>query len=1097
MTMFDTLTANRRAYIDAARSNGFEEGLRKLLADLYPDNAHFIYELLQNAEDAHAREVNFELRNDGLLVEHDGSRIFNLQDIESITGIGQSTKADEATSIGKFGVGFKAVFAYTQTPQVQSGEYAFAIQDLFVPTRTEPFARNPDRTTFWFPFDRPGKNAAQAIVEVSKALTEISRSTLLFLDNIRLIATTFLDGNVRLLERRDLDEHIIEIDSLHGDSGPSYWYRIQGTAPVDGTTFPIAAAFSLTKGDKMADKGIGGSRSSTTLDARNFTVEPVDGRVFIYFPAVKETSGLKFHIHAPFASTVARDSVREGDGNDELLEGIAALVANALPHMRDAGLLDDGLLSALPNKSDDLPRRYEPLRKHIIWAFETTPITPVLSGSNYDNSTRLIRSVSPLRAALDLKDADFLRSISVNIEDNPATGWLPEREGRPRAFFNSLNAIDFATSELGDAFERISQISEQIESWGDDAGEYEAEEYVEEEEEEYRAELRAWHSWIADKSDPWLRSFYTALGRLATSVRNPYRSSDPRSYSYDDTFSDSLRTIPVLRVQGSEGIEHVAGPKAYLPAAAGLQAFGLVLDSLVAFDEDDEGGQRPEAAALRQFYASAGTKKWDAAARLSARFRTYSSVPAEVTPLHVEDLVNLQQLISERALAPTSYANAPILVAERVDGSLSWSAPSNTFIDSPFRASGLSALYRSDSLGRTPPLQLVAAYDELEIDVAALAGEIGAITGITIKRTPIWRNAQFQNSWRFQNRETSKIINQDWVIPDFAAIVETHDANLLQGLWDVVARAGMDKAGAIYRANASAASHRIESQLMQALTTVPWILDRDGNLRLPADTTAEDLADGLAVHPDSPLLERAHFGRPALLHAQKERGEEDAAKVLGFPSPEAALKAKEMLKDWDLFQAFKQQEKGPILPEGPSPTPERRAQRVREQATDAPLRQYAERIRQVRIQEPGFRSTAKSYLTELYSNEDGIMVCQVCNTEMPFKVSGQYYFEAVQFAGDVTQDLTENRLALCPTCAAKYRHACSTPVEELREDLLTQKVGERGSVTVSVTLAGKEQQLRFVGKHAIDLQAALEAREMSGGADQDWVLQTHEEEFFH
>jgi hypothetical protein len=38
----------------AARDNGFEEGLRRLLADLYPDNAHFIYEFLQNAEDAGA-----------------------------------------------------------------------------------------------------------------------------------------------------------------------------------------------------------------------------------------------------------------------------------------------------------------------------------------------------------------------------------------------------------------------------------------------------------------------------------------------------------------------------------------------------------------------------------------------------------------------------------------------------------------------------------------------------------------------------------------------------------------------------------------------------------------------------------------------------------------------------------------------------------------------------------------------------------------------------------------------------------------------------------------------------------------------------------
>ncbi len=139
-----------------ARMDG--DRIRQLLADLYPDNAHFIYELLQNAEDAGAREVIFDLRPDGLRVEHDGPRMFDLRDIESITSIGQSTKTENAVAIGKFGVGFKAVFAYTQRPVIHSGDNSFAIVDLFVPT---PVAheREPGRTTFWFPFDRSDKPA--------------------------------------------------------------------------------------------------------------------------------------------------------------------------------------------------------------------------------------------------------------------------------------------------------------------------------------------------------------------------------------------------------------------------------------------------------------------------------------------------------------------------------------------------------------------------------------------------------------------------------------------------------------------------------------------------------------------------------------------------------------------------------------------------------------------------------------------------------------------------------------------------------------------------------------------------------------------------
>jgi hypothetical protein len=119
-------------------------------------------------------------------------------------------------------------------------------------------------------------------------------------------------------------------------------------------------------------------------------------------------------------------------------------------------------------------------------------------------------------------------------------------------------------------------------------------------------------------------------------------------------------------------------------------------------------------------------------------------------------------------------------------------------------------------------------------------------------------------------------------------------------------------------------------------------------------------------------------------------------------------------------------------------------------------------------------------------------VCQICDKEMPFKVGDQYYFEAVQFDSGAHRDLQENRLALCPNCAAKYLYARPTPIDALREDLLTQTIGMSGSVSVKVQLAGDNGRIRFVGKHAIDLQSALEGLELyskthdsDGGDDSD------------
>ena len=80
----------------------------------YPDPAHFIYELLQNAEDMEATEVTFKLFSDKLIFEHNGTkRDFDLDDIDAITNKGKSPKANDPTQIGKFGMGFKACLLYT------------------------------------------------------------------------------------------------------------------------------------------------------------------------------------------------------------------------------------------------------------------------------------------------------------------------------------------------------------------------------------------------------------------------------------------------------------------------------------------------------------------------------------------------------------------------------------------------------------------------------------------------------------------------------------------------------------------------------------------------------------------------------------------------------------------------------------------------------------------------------------------------------------------------------------------------------------------------------------------------------------------------
>ena len=67
---FQRLIERRRKFIDGLNANRGEINL-DIFEDFYPDRAHFVYELLQNAEDAGATEVSFILTPDRLVCEHD------------------------------------------------------------------------------------------------------------------------------------------------------------------------------------------------------------------------------------------------------------------------------------------------------------------------------------------------------------------------------------------------------------------------------------------------------------------------------------------------------------------------------------------------------------------------------------------------------------------------------------------------------------------------------------------------------------------------------------------------------------------------------------------------------------------------------------------------------------------------------------------------------------------------------------------------------------------------------------------------------------------------------------------------------------------
>ena len=388
----------RREREDLARVLKKHTGIRNLVEDLYPDRAHFIYELLQNAEDTGASDVAFVLSEKSLVFEHNGQP-FEKQDIEGITDIGEGNKGGEDEKIGRFGIGFKAVFAYSETPSIWSPTFSFKLSDLVLPTEIESDSSLNEKTRFKFPFNNPKKSASDAFSEIRAGLQAISETTLLFLSHMESIHWR-VEGIKEIIEGHVLrighsENHIETLKETGGEKTESSHF-LRFTEPVEGLQKKqhIAVSFALHPLPEA-------SKSETVKSVSDhFKIMPaVPGRVAVFFSAEKETSGLRFHLHAPFVPEISRASIKDTPANEPLFQQLAALTKRSLFTIRDLGLLNAEFLAVLPNPNDDLPKRYECIRDAIVTAMNEQSLTPTTTNTHVP-AKRLLQAKASLKALL-------------------------------------------------------------------------------------------------------------------------------------------------------------------------------------------------------------------------------------------------------------------------------------------------------------------------------------------------------------------------------------------------------------------------------------------------------------------------------------------------------------------------------------------------------------------------------------------------------------------------------------------------------------------------------------------------------------------------
>ena len=211
--------ANDQSRLERTAANSI-----RTLINLYADRAHFLFELLQNAEDAlrrrpadwsGPRSSKFQLWSQSLLVSHYGAP-FDKSDVANICSVGETAK--ELTDIGHFGIGFKSVYAFTDCPTIHSGLEDFAIGDYVRPAATPSIDRGSDETVIVLPFET---DAALAHDEVARGLGRLDASALLFLREIEEIRWSVEGGQsgLYLRESKETDPGVRRVTIMGEEHG--------------------------------------------------------------------------------------------------------------------------------------------------------------------------------------------------------------------------------------------------------------------------------------------------------------------------------------------------------------------------------------------------------------------------------------------------------------------------------------------------------------------------------------------------------------------------------------------------------------------------------------------------------------------------------------------------------------------------------------------------------------------------------------------------------------------------------------------------------------------------------------------------------------
>jgi hypothetical protein len=320
-----TFVENIRQEIEASRDSRLWKDSVNMLStvseSIFSRSAHFILELLQNAEDAgqlstNAKgEIKFCISKERVKVIHNGAP-FKEANVNAICGV-RSTKKPVEGTLGFLGIGFKSVFKITDCPQIHSGNFHFKFdKQAFTDAINEPWQIMPfwvdkplepldeDKTTFIFQF-----RSAELYEQIRDELKKLDVHIFLFLRWLKKLeivdeATGEPPTTIECGDPRD------EVLVVKKDGKPRHFaiFRRTCDVPPEVSSDP-ALEFYKRQSVRQREVVI-----AFSVDEENNLLPMEDasalGSVSSFLPLVEERSGAKFLVQADFLVQPGREAIQ-------------------------------------------------------------------------------------------------------------------------------------------------------------------------------------------------------------------------------------------------------------------------------------------------------------------------------------------------------------------------------------------------------------------------------------------------------------------------------------------------------------------------------------------------------------------------------------------------------------------------------------------------------------------------------------------------------------------------------------------------------------------------------------------------------------------